>query len=122
MRLRETVPVIRDFAAMARASAAVRREAVAARIDAGEKRCARCHVVKNFAAFATSPRTPDGHHGWCKGCNAGSQAALKQWRQEQIEAARYRPSAPPPLNCCQGEWDEDGVALRHHRACPFGRR
>jgi hypothetical protein len=53
-------------------SAAIRtrRTKFARRLETGRKHCPVCRQTKILSDFPLSPRTADGHHGWCKSCRA----------------------------------------------------
>lgn len=68
-----------------------------------QKRCYRCHLVKDIAEFSRNRVSMDGHQGYCKPCEAayqrspaGRQAAKRYYTSEHgKEKARQRLGVNP---------------------------
>lgn len=50
------------------------------------KRCARCGHEKPLADFHQQTRSPDGHGGYCKPCQADYQRAWRKANREHVRA------------------------------------
>lgn len=56
-----------------------------------EKRCARCGHTKPLAEFHRQTRSPDGHGGYCKPCNAQNRREWAATHREHVRSyARWR--------------------------------